>query len=162
MLALSLIGSCAAGTLPTTSMNCRTCQYATDWWNTARDQSIPATLRMLGLLAQPPEAVALEAIRSLDSHDMPRLLKVVGSHEASQHARFQHVMQSWPTNILDDPSTWTVVGPYPTEPWYTPPPLGTMRRVPVQVNHPNGCALCVIWVRNTSEGWQVISIVSGQ
>lgn len=156
---LILLGLClsALGSLHLPARHCALCRVLDERWSSLRDNQIPILLRAIGILPASPEMVARSTLRALDSRDVRHLDRLSG--QTTSPATIDHAaLSAWPAGVLDLPSTWVTVGPYTSEPWYTPAPHGAIRRIPVRLYHPSGCALCVIWLRASGAEWHLLAI----
>jgi hypothetical protein len=126
-------------------------------WASLRDAQIPLLLRALGVVPESPEAVARAALRALDRRDTQQLRRMAGAHPGAA-ALAEAALAAWPAGLLDQPGAWVMVGPYASEPWYIRAPDGAVRRIPVRLYHPSGCALCIIWLRASGAEWHLMAI----
>jgi hypothetical protein len=157
---LILLGLClsALGSLYVPARHCTLCRALDERWSSLRDTQIPMLLRAIGLLPPSPEMVARATLRALDRRDARHLDRLSGQASGPAAAMTHVALSAWPAGVLDRPSTWVTVGPYTSEPWYIPAPHGAVRRIPVRLYHPSGCALCVIWLRATGAEWHLLAI----
>jgi hypothetical protein len=158
LLPMVVIFLSAMAVLPATYTPCRACRAAAQWWQGLRDQAIPATLREWRVLKPSPEMVAHAAVQALNAGDLERLRQLADTEHPHCDPMLQKALATWPRNVAAPTEAWTTIGPYASESWYAPEPIGTLRRFPIQITSPMGQADCAIWLRSTTTGWRVVAV----
>ena len=123
-----------------------------------RDREIPGILRHLGVIPDPPEAVALQVLRALDQRDDRVLHQLAANHTRQLHQQIGDVMAIWPSNVLRRPGAWGQVGPFRSDLWYAQLPYGTTRRIPIEVTYAAGQSTCMVDLQFGARGWQITGL----
>ena len=121
------------------------------------DHDVPFILRSTGVIHQPPEYVARQALFALDRHDLAGIMRFVDHSAPSAHQQVSEALRHWPPGALRQPGVWGCIGPYRQEPWLTSIPEGSIRRVPVALSRSGETHELILTLHfGKQRGWQII------
>lgn len=121
-------------------------------------EDLPLALRRLGLLHEPPEAVALAALGALDAHDHTRLMSLIETGDRHAHDTVMVALAEWPHHAIRSQGGWGRVGPYRSEPWYVALPQGSARRIPITLTCGASQRTLVAELRLGDDGWRIAAL----
>ncbi len=121
-------------------------------------KEVPAVLRHFDLVADPPEVVALQVLSALDRHDHQQLIDLADGPTLHLHNQLHAILTAWPRGALQRPGAWGSVGPFRDDPWYTPLPQGSIRRLAIEVTYQSSRSCCVVELRLGADGWRVVGL----
>lgn len=129
-------------------------QRIADFWH----EDVPTGLRTFGLLADPPERVALRVVGALETQDYSRLALLLDPHVPGSVVSAHRAMTVLISYSGAGAASLTAVGPYWTRAWYEPIPLDATLAMPARLRYASGYVELLIWLRQTTDGWRVVMI----
>ncbi|MGQ9829747.1 MAG: hypothetical protein ACUVSW_17990 [Roseiflexus sp.] len=121
------------------------------------ERDIPFALRSAGVIHQPPEYVAQQALYALDRRDLIGIMRYVNHSAPSAHQQVGDALHRWPPGALRQPGVWGCIGPYRQEPWFTSIPEGSIRRVPVTLSRSDETHELILTLYFSKQrGWRII------
>lgn len=121
------------------------------------ERDLPLVLRSAGVIHQPPEYVAQQALAALDRHDLIGIMRFVDHSAPSAHQQVSETLHRWPPAALRQPGVWGCIGPYQHESWLTSIPEGRVRHVPVALSRPGETHELILTLRfGKQRGWRII------
>ncbi len=121
------------------------------------ERDVPFVLRSIGVIHQPPEYVARQALFALDRHDLAGVMRFVDHSAPSAHEQVSEALHRWPSESLRQPGVWGSIGPYQQAPWLTSIPEGSIRRIPVALSRSGETHELILTLHfGKQRGWQII------
>jgi hypothetical protein len=121
------------------------------------ERDVPFVLRSIGVIHQPPEYVARQALFALDRHDLAGVMRFVDHSAPSVHEQISEALHRWPSESLRQPGVWGSIGPYQQAPWLTSIPEGSIRRIPVALSRSGETHELILTLHfGKQRGWQII------
>jgi len=121
------------------------------------ERDVPFVLRSIGVIHQPPEHVARQALYALDRHDLAGVMRLVDHSAPSVHQQVSEVLHRWPSESLRQPGVWGCIGPYQQESWLTSIPDGSVRRVPITLSGTSETYELILTLHfGKQRGWRII------
>jgi hypothetical protein len=121
------------------------------------ERDVPFVLRSIGVIHQPPEYVARQALFALDRHDLAGIMRFVDHSAPSAHQQVSEALRHWPPGALRQPGVWGCIGPYQQEPWLKSIPEGSIRRVPVALSRSGETHELILTLHfGKQRGWRII------
>jgi hypothetical protein len=119
------------------------------------ERDVPFVLRSIGVIHQPPEYVARQALFALDRHDLAGIMRFVDHSAPSAHQDITEALQHWPPDMLRQPGCWGSIGPYQQEAWFAAIPEGSARRIPITLSSPRGTHELILLLHFNGQGWRI-------
>jgi hypothetical protein len=121
------------------------------------ERDVPFVLRSIGVIHQPPEYVARQALYALDRHDLAGIMRLVDHSVPSAHQQVSEALHRWPSESLRQPGVWGCIGPYQQESWLTSIPDGSVRRVPITLSGTSETHELILTLHfGKQRGWRII------
>jgi hypothetical protein len=121
------------------------------------ERDVPFILRRTGIIPQPPEYVAQQALFALDRHDIVGVMRLVDHGAPSAHQHISKALRQWPADMLRQPGCWGRIGPYEQEVWFAAHPEGSVRRIPLTLSGPHETHELILLMRFNGRSWQIAS-----
>jgi hypothetical protein len=121
------------------------------------ERDVLFVLRSIGVIHQPPEYVARQALFALDRHDLAGIMRLVDHSVPSAHQQVSETLHRWPSESLRQPGVWGCIGLYQQESWLTSIPDGSVRRVPITLSGTSETYELILTLHfGKQRGWRII------
>lgn len=138
--------------------------YSSTWfpvqqaYTVLHDRMMPVLLNTCGLMPTPPEDLAWQLVDALDQGNHQAVHTLVEGHSVEAHQALHALSLTWPHGMRGRPGTFIQVGPYHSDRWDKPVPIGTLRRIPISVSYAGGQIRTVLWFSRAATAWQLIRV----